>query len=148
MYGRNKITPIGSTLIAQNFSKPEYFRSRPSAVDFNAAAAGGSNFGPTNPKLTQRAKETVGLHSLKAGQKIPSDLIAASGSGLDPHISVESAYFQASRVASHRNISESTLKRIIDTLAINPSFGLADARIINVLELNLELDKILPGNSK
>jgi K+-transporting ATPase ATPase C chain len=148
VYGNDKTIPVGSELIAQGFSKPYYFHSRPSAVDFNAAAAGASNFGPTNPKLRQRAKETVESYSLTTGQKIPADLITASGSGLDPHISVEAAYFQASRVARHRNISESALRRIIDTLAIRPSLGFADERIVNVLELNLELDKALSGNSK
>jgi K+-transporting ATPase ATPase C chain len=148
VYGNDQSNPIGSELIAQGFSKPYYFHSRPSAVDFNASAAGASNFGPTNPKLTQRAQAIVEAYPLTMGQKIPADLVAASGSGLDPHISVEAAYFQASRVAGHRNISESALRRMIDTLARRSSFGLTDERIVNVLELNLELDKTLPGTSK
>jgi K+-transporting ATPase ATPase C chain len=145
IYGKDKATPIGSTLIAQKFSKPYYFHPRPSAVDFNAAAAGGSNLGPTNPKLNQRAKASIESYSLAGDRKIPSDLVTASGSGLDPHISVDAAYFQASRVAKYRKVSESALRRIIDTLSIRPSPGLTEGRIVNVLELNLELDKTLPG---
>jgi K+-transporting ATPase ATPase C chain len=148
IYGNDKTIPVGSELIAQGFSKPCYFHPRPSAVDFNAAAAGGSNFGPTNPKLNQRAKAIVESYSLTGNQKVPSDLVTASGSGLDPHITADAAYFQVSRVSKYRNISESALKRMIDALAVRPSPGFTDGRIVNVLELNLELDKTLPGNSK
>ena len=147
IYGKDGKTPIGSELIAQNFSQPQYFRPRPSAADYNAAAAGASNFGPTNPKLTDRAKETIASYHPQAGQNIPSDLIAASGSGLDPHISLASAYFQAERVARHRHISESALRKIIEALAADPG-GLTGERIVNVLQLNLELDKTLLGNSR
>jgi potassium-transporting ATPase KdpC subunit len=145
--GRDGKTPVGSELIAQKFSKPQYFRPRPSAADYNAAAAGASNFGPTNPKLTDRAKETLASFHPQAGLNIPSDLIAASGSGLDPHISQAAANYQAARVARHRHISESTLLKIIDTLAFDPG-GLSGKRIVNVLQLNLELDKTLLGNSR
>jgi potassium-transporting ATPase KdpC subunit len=147
LYGRDGKTLVGSELIAQKFSKPQYFWPRPSAADYNAAAAGASNFGPTNPKLTDRAKETLASFRPQAGQNIPSDLIAASGSGLDPHISLASANYQAARVARHRHISELTLQKIIDALAFDPG-GLSGQRIVNVLQLNLELDKTLLGNSR
>jgi K+-transporting ATPase ATPase C chain len=147
LFNKDGQTPVGSELIAQKFSQPQYFWPRPSAVDYNAAAAGASNFGPTNPKLIDRARETVASYHSPADRKIPSDLIAASGSGLDPHISLTSAYFQAERVARHRHISESALRKIIEALATDPG-GLTGERIVNVLQLNLELDKTLLGNSR
>lgn len=140
-------TPIGSELIAQKFSQPQYFWPRPSAADYNAAAAGASNFGPTNPKLRDRAEETIKAYHPSEDQKIPGDLIAASGSGLDPHISLAAAYFQASRVARHRHIGEPALRKIIEALAFAPD-GLTGERIVNVLQLNLELDKSFAGNLK
>lgn len=147
IYGQDGKTPIGSELIAQTFTRPQYFWPRPSAANYNAAAAGASNFGPTNPKLTERARATVGRYSPQAGQPIPSDLIAASGSGLDPHISLAAAYFQVPRVAQYRNVGETTVRRIVDALAVTPSLGWNGERIVNVLQLNLELDKAMLSKS-
>jgi potassium-transporting ATPase KdpC subunit len=147
VYGQDGKTPVGSELIAQKFTQPRYFWSRPSAADYDATAAGGSNFGPTNPKLTDRAKATIANYRPQIGQQIPSDLVAASGSGLDPHITVAAAYFQVPRVVRHRKVGETTMRRIIDALAVNPSVGWTGERIVNVLQLNLELDKTLLSKS-
>lgn len=133
---------IGSRSIAQKFTKPEYFWPRPSAVDYNAAATGGSNLSPTNPKITDRATEIIGQLKPQAGEKVPADLLTASGSGMDPHITYAAAVFQAPRVATARSTSVDRVKELIEQQAQSPDgLGIGD-RIVNVLELNVALDQM------
>jgi len=133
---------VGSRLIAQAFSSPRYFWPRPSAADFNAQAAGGSNLAPTNPALAERAREILGRVAAPPGTPVPADLVTASGSGLDPHISAPSARLQAARVAQARNLAETDVQALIDGLAFSPGARLAPDPVVNVLELNLALDNL------
>jgi K+-transporting ATPase ATPase C chain len=135
---------VGSRLIAQKFTQPKYFWPRPSNVDYNAAATGGSNLSPTNPKLTERATGIVAALAPSSGELVPADLLAASGSGMDPHITEAAARFQAARVAAERKVDVARIERLIDQMAASPEgFGLGQ-RIVNVLELNLALDRLSP----
>lgn len=132
---------IGSSLIAQRFTEPRYFWPRPSAVDYDAGASGGSNLSPTNPQLTQRARNIIQRYRLKSGQRIPADLVTASGSGLDPDITLEAAKFQAPRVAAARGLSEAAVDKLIEQNAASNGSFFGGQPIVNVLELNLALDK-------
>lgn len=133
---------VGSQLIAQDFTSPRYFWPRPSAVDYNGMGAGGSNKSPTSPELTERAKEIVVRYAATAGNPIPADLVAASGGGLDPHISLEGALYQTDRVAAARGMTASEVKRLIEAKAVSAAGPFAPERIVNVLELNLALDQL------
>jgi K+-transporting ATPase ATPase C chain len=133
---------IGSQLIAQDFTGPRYFWPRPSAVDYNGMGAGGSNKSPTSPELTERAEQTVARYGATADNPIPADLVAASGGGLDPHISLVGALYQADRVAAARGMTASEVKRLIEAKAVSAAGSFAPERIINVLELNLALDQL------
>jgi K+-transporting ATPase ATPase C chain len=95
-------TIVGSRLLAQKFTRPEYFWPRPSACDYNASGTAGSNLSPTNPKLTDRAKEIIGQLKPANNQLVPADLVAASGGGMDPHISLAGAVLQVPRPARGR----------------------------------------------
>ncbi|MFL0669882.1 MAG: potassium-transporting ATPase subunit KdpC [Erythrobacter sp.] len=132
---------VGSQLIAQDFTSHRYFWPRPSAVDYNGMGAGGSNTSPTSPELTERAKEIVARYGATAGNPIPADLVAASGGGLDPHISLAGALYQADRVAAARGMTASEVKRLIEAQAVRAAGPLAPERIVNVLELNLALGR-------
>lgn len=134
---------IGSELIAQKFSQPRYFWPRPSAVDYNGAGAGGSNKSPANPDLTERAKETVAQYGATPSNKLPADLAAASGGGLDPHISRDGALYQVRRVAEARNMPEATVRALVESNAYSPGgpFTGMRSRVVNVLLLNRELDR-------
>jgi K+-transporting ATPase ATPase C chain len=141
---------VGSELIGQNFSKPGYFHPRPSAAGANgydAAASGGSNYGATNRKLIDRVKKSIEqFHNENpdyAGP-IPADLVTASASGLDPHISPDSALAQVPRVAKARGVSADLLRRIVASRTEGPQFGLLGEARVNVLELNMLLDSQLP----
>lgn len=128
---------VGSLLIAQKTTGERYFWPRPSAIDYDPIKpSGGSNLGPTSQKL----KETVEQRKKKAGDEAPSELLYASGSGLDPHISLEAAYFQRPRVAKARSIQESELKETIDSIAEGKQLGFLGSRYVNVLRLNQALD--------
>lgn len=132
--------------IAQNFSNDHYFSSRPSAVDYNAAGSGGSNKGPSNPDYLAEVRariDTFLAHNpgiLKSD--IPSDLVTASGAGLDPHISVQAAQVQTRRIALSRGISEEKIKQLIASQTEKPLLGLFGTEKLNVLKLNLALDGI------
>lgn len=132
---------VGSELIAQKFIKPEYFWPRPSAVDYNAAATGGSNLSPTNPKLAERANSTLAAYRTPVNKPVPVDLITASGSGVDPHITITAAHFQVARIAAARKQEEQTIHQLIESLAFDPAGDLLGERLVNVLLLNLALDE-------
>lgn len=130
--------------VGQAFTYDEYFWSRPSAVAYNAAGSGGSNKGPSNPDYlaeVQARIDTFLVHNPEVTMaEIPSELVTASGSGLDPHISVKAAKIQVNRIANIRRISEETLEKLIEEQTEGPLFGLFGTEKINVLKLNLALD--------
>jgi K+-transporting ATPase ATPase C chain len=138
--------PVGSALIGQNFSDPKYFWGRPSATSpmpNNASASGGSNLGPLNPALADAVKGRI--EALRAADPdniapVPVDLITASGSGLDPHISVAAALYQAPRVAQARAQSPAQMQALITQHSEGPWLGFLGEPRINVLHLNLALD--------
>lgn len=135
---------IGSTLIGQNFTAPQYFQSRPSASGYNAASSGGSNLGPTNSVLLELAdNRTNALRKEGITGPIPSDLVMASASGLDPHISLESALIQVPVVAKARNLPEDEIKALILAESVNSPFTGA---YVNVMSLNMALDKRSQSN--
>ncbi len=143
-------TPVGSTLIGQSFTAPDYFWGRPSATTpqpYNAAASGGSNQGPLNPALTDAVKARIA--ALKAADPgnplpIPIDLVTASGSGLDPHISPAAAHYQVTRVARARQVSPATLGALVAECTEGRQWGLFGEPRVNVLKLNLALASRYP----
>ena len=139
----------GSALIGQKFEKPEFFQGRPSAVNYDAGGSGGSNLGPTNKKLIDGIKSRAGLvrkdFNMSEKTAIPSDFIFASGSGLDPHISIESAKIQAERIASVRKIDKSVINGIINSNAERQLYFYGNS-FVNVLKLNMAL--IEKGDAK
>ena len=137
---------IGSQLIGQPFTDPKYFFSRPSATapqPYNGAASSGSNLGPTNPALIKAINERVAaLRALDPGNQapVPVDLVTASASGLDPHISPAAAEYQVQRVARLRNRPESEIRELVKRATEGRTFGILGEPRVNVLELNLALD--------
>jgi K+-transporting ATPase ATPase C chain len=138
--------PVGSSLIGQAFSDPKHFWSRPSATSpqpYNGLASGGSNLGPLNPSLTDGVKSRIeALQAADPTNKapIPVDLVTASGSGLDPDISLAAAYYQTPRVARERGLAPAAVRALIAAHARGKLLGILGEPRINVLDLNLALD--------
>lgn len=138
-------TIIGSKLIGQKFTSPGYFHGRPSTVDYKGNISGASNLSPTSKKLIEVTKQEITKikveNNIAADSKIPADLVLSSASGLDPHISLESALLQAPRVAAVRGLTLEDVKNLITKNTEEPTFKFLGQRRINVLGLNLDLDK-------
>jgi potassium-transporting ATPase KdpC subunit len=141
---------IGSELIGQNFSKPGYFQPRPSAAGsdgYDPTASSGSNYGPTNQKLIDRVKTSIDKFRKENPDytgPLPADLVTASASGLDPHISPDSAAAQTARVAKARGVSAVDVGQVVARMTEGPSLGLLGESRVNVLKLNMALDQQFP----
>ena len=137
-------TVVGSRLIAQKFTRPDYFQPRPSGVDYNAASTGGTNYGPSNPdhlKAVQERLDVITRQEGVAAAQVPSEMVTASGAGMDPHIPPAAAELQAARVASARSVSIDRVKALVEAHTEPPTFGFLGRARVNVLELNLALDE-------
>jgi K+-transporting ATPase ATPase C chain len=140
-------TVVGSRLIGQGFSSPGYFRSRPSATSapYDAASSGGSQLGPTNKKLIDAVKANVeAARKENPNAPVPIDLVTASASGFDPHLSPAAADFQVPRVARERGMSDADLRRLVAAHTEPRQLGFFGEPRVNVLELNLALDRERP----
>jgi len=139
---------IGSALLAQPFTSPDYFHPRPSAAGANgydATASGGTNLGPTSKKLADSVVARVTeAHAENPTVPVPIDLVTSSGSGLDPDLSPAAAFFQVPRVARTRGVSEDAVRRLVESHIIPRTFGLLGEPRVNVLLLNLALDERFP----
>jgi K+-transporting ATPase ATPase C chain len=133
-------TIIGSRRIAQAFTEPRYFWPRPSAVNYDAAGAGGSNKSPTSADVADRGRQIVRRYGATPDNPLPADLAAASGAGLDPHVSEEGALYQVARIAEARGLDRPLVEALVRKTAFSPGGFLTQGRVINVLELNLVLD--------
>jgi len=142
----DKGKPIASTLLAQNFTADKYFAPRPSAAGtgYDSTSSGGSNYGATSQALHDAVKQRVAdyrkANNLTDSQPVPADAVEASGSGLDPHISLKNAALQVSRVAKARGISEDDLKALVAKYTDGPDFGILGEPGVNIVKLNLALD--------
>ncbi|MBI1858304.1 MAG: potassium-transporting ATPase subunit KdpC [Candidatus Melainabacteria bacterium] len=136
---------IGSKLIGQKFTSPQYFHARPSAIDYKGNISGASNLGPTSSKLIENAQKEINSvrseNALGKDSKIPADLVLSSASGLDPHISLDSALLQAPRIAKIRGITLDKMNKLIYKNLEEPLFKFLGQKRVNVLTLNLELEK-------
>src|SRR4051794_35498783 len=139
IYSRDRRV-IGSELVAQPFASDRYFHPRPSAVDYKADATGGSNLGPKHPDLRQKIAERAEALKATAERPAPVDLVMASGSGLDPHISPEAAEYQVRRVAAARGLAEERVRALMDAHTERSGAILGAPPRVNVLRLNLALD--------
>jgi K+-transporting ATPase ATPase C chain len=137
-------TVAGSSLIAQSFTKPEYFHPRPSGVDYNAASTGGTNYGPSNPDHLKAVKDRLDAVVAAEGVSVadvPSEMVTASGGGLDPHIPPKAAEIQVARVAQARHVDAAKIRELVRSRTEGPVLGVFGRARANVLELNLALDE-------
>jgi K+-transporting ATPase ATPase C chain len=150
-HGRGEIIlkngkPVGFANVGQAFTKDNYFWSRPSAVNYNAAGSAGSNKGPSNQEYLQTVQariDTFLIHNPGVKKsEIPVDLVTASGSGLDPHISPQAARIQILRIAKSRNIDNGKLNALVDSFIEKPLLGFIGTERVNVLKLNIALDEM------
>ena len=148
VYNRERVV-VGSSLVAQPFASDRYFSPRPSAVDYNASAAGGSNLGTKNPDLRKKVSERAEALKASGDAPAPVDLVTASGSGLDPHVSPEAARYQAARVAAARNLTGERVRELIERHTDRSGSIIGAPPRVNVLRLNLDLDeeKPTPGSA-
>jgi K+-transporting ATPase ATPase C chain len=141
---------IGSKLIGQQFLSPTYFHSRPSDCGYNAASSSSANFGPSNPELFKQVRERI--NQVRAENEIadtvlvPADLVLASGSGLDPEISPQSAFLQVSRIAKSRNLPIELVRQLVVNKTKQPFIGVFGQPRVNVLTLNIAIDSISGQN--
>jgi potassium-transporting ATPase KdpC subunit len=136
---------IGSRIIGQAFTGPGYFHPRPSAVSYDAANSNGSQWGPTNQKLIDRVKgDVANVKAENPGTPVPIDLVTASASGLDPHITPANAEFQLPRVAKERGTTLEQMRGLVAKHTEQRQFGFLGEPRVNVLEMNLELDEQFP----
>ncbi|HCN48415.1 MAG TPA: potassium-transporting ATPase subunit C [Chryseobacterium sp.] len=159
VYGGSKILPTQGNAeiihykgqkfyanIGQEFKSDKYFHGRPSSVNYNAAGSGGSNKGPSNKEYLETVQKRIDTLKMKnpemANEKVPVELVTASGSGLDPDISEEGALYQAKRIAKARGLSEEQIKNVINTQTEKPLLGLFGPSKVNVLKLNIALDQL------
>jgi len=137
---------VGYALLGQSFTKPAYFWGRPSAVGYNAAGSAGSNKGPSNAdylkEVSNRADTLLKYHPYLKRNDIPADMVTASGSGLDPDISVEGAAIQIKRVAAERKLDEKVVAELVKKNAKGPFLGMFGPSSVNVLALNLALEDL------
>ncbi len=136
-------TLAGSSLIGQKFARADYFQPRPSAVDYNAASTGGSNYGPSNPDHLKAVQERIDSIITREGvtaSQVPSEMVTASGGGMDPHIPPNGAEMQAARVAAARKVEVGRVRDVIAAHTEPPTFGFLGRARVNVLQLNLALD--------
>lgn len=151
---RSDGTIVGSRLIAQKFTTLEYFHPRPSGVDYNAASTGGTNYGPSNPDHLKAVKDRLDVVMTEDGVaalRVPSEMVTASGSGIDPDIPPSAAEVQAARVAKARGVPIERIRRLIRVNIEPPLLGFLGRARVNVLELNLALDDTLgrsPGSGR
>ena len=145
---KNAGATVGSRILAQPFSSAKYFHARPSAAGTNgydATNSGGTNWGPTNQRLIERVKNDIAtLHAENPEKPVPVDLVTASGSGLDPHITPAAAEFQTARVARARGATEDNIRKLITAHTELRQFGFLGEPRVNVLEVNLALDQMYP----
>lgn len=135
---------VGSKLIGQDFDNPKFFHCRPSSIDYNAMKSGSKNLSPRNPELVQRVElflENISVSS--ENMRVPSVLVTESGSALDPHITVEAAMFQIPRISRNTGISEDELESLVKEYTKEPLLGVYGLRRVNVLQLNIELKKLI-----
>jgi K+-transporting ATPase ATPase C chain len=143
---------VGSEFIGQNFTRPEYFHPRPSAAGtgYDGLASGGTNLGPSNPKLIEDVRQLAldyrKRNHLPPDAILPIDVVTCSGSGLDPHISPANAELQIARVAQARGLAEEAVRRLVAANTEGPQLGFMGSARVHVLELNLALDRAAPAH--
>jgi K+-transporting ATPase ATPase C chain len=150
----DKSVVVGSRLIGQAFGRPEYFHTRPSAAGngYDASSSGGTNLGPSNPKLAQDVRQFAAdyrkANALAPDADIPIDAATRSASGLDPHISPANAALQVARVARTRGLDEAAVRRLVDEHTEGRQLGFLGEPRVSVLDLNLALDRIVPRHDR
>lgn len=140
---------VGAANVGQQFTDTRYFWSRPSAVDYNGGGSGGSNKATTNPEylaeVEQRVQDFLVAHPYLSREEVPSEMVTASGSGLDPDISPRGAQVQVRRVAEARGLDTETVRKVVDSLTRKPWLGLFGTEKVNVLRLNIALETMQPN---